>query len=78
MVKIGSPFELLGVVDSSFPRSGGRTCPSVEASQETNVWKSELPNVTQAGAAMLLAKAIKRDMSPNHQKFGRPPGYESV
>ncbi len=47
-------------------------CSSTETAQAANVWKSKLPNLTEAGASVFLVKAIKRNTAPNHQKFGRP------
>jgi transposase len=49
------------------------TCPPAQTDQEASLWTGGLPDVTQAGAAVRLAGALKMDTSPIHQKFGRPP-----
>jgi hypothetical protein len=78
MVKLCSPFVLSGVVDSSFPRTGGGPGTSIKAPQEANVWQGKLPGTTQAGAEAGLAIALKTDAPPNHQKFGRPTIHGEV
>ena len=50
MVKLGSPFGLPGVVDSSFKRLGGGKSQQVEAHQKDGLRQGEFPLATPAGS----------------------------
>src|SRR5689334_17767538 len=78
MVKSCSPFGLSGVVENSFPRSGGRACASVEAPEAPGIWPGKLPDAAQAGVAMRLEWPLKGSSISNHQLCGRAQGLHKV